>query len=82
MHDIKINGAKNKFFDTKRVSQKLIDFATEEGFKVDRLEYNFVDSEKMYSLNKDFLNHDTNTDVAVTRGTKPITNVFWSCITF
>ena len=54
MHGIKINGAKNKLFDTKRVSQKLIDFATEEGFKIDRLEYNFVDSEKMYSLNKDF----------------------------
>ena len=63
MHDIKINGAKNQLFDTKRVSQKLIDFATEEGFKVDRLEYNFVDSEKMYSLNKDFLNHDTDTDI-------------------
>ena len=63
MHDIKINGAKNKLFDTKRVSQKLIDFATEEGFKIDRLEYNFVDSERMYSLNKDFLNHDTDTDI-------------------
>ena len=63
MHDIKINGAKNKLFDTKRVSQKLIDFAKEEGFKVDRLEYNFVDSERMYSLNKDFLNHDTDTDI-------------------
>ena len=63
MHDIKINGAKNKLFDTKRVSQKLIDFATEEGFKIDRLEYNFVDSEMMYSLNKDFLNHDTDTDI-------------------
>ena len=63
MHDIKINGAKNKLFDTKRVSQKLIDFATEEGFKIDRLEYNFVDSKKMYSLNKDFLNHDTDTDI-------------------
>ena len=34
MHDIKINGAKNKLFDTKRVSQKLIDFATEEGLKL------------------------------------------------
>ena len=63
MHGIKINGAKNKLFDTKRVSQKLIDFATEEGFKIDRLEYNFIDSEKMYSLNKDFLNHDTDTDI-------------------
>ena len=63
MHDIKINGVKNKLFDTKRVSQKLIDFATEEGFKIDRLEYYFVDSKKMHSLNKDFLNHDTDTDI-------------------
>ena len=63
MHDIKINGAKNKLFDAKHVSQKIIDFAKEEGFKIDRLEYNFVDSEKMYSLNKGFLNHDTDTDI-------------------
>ena len=63
MRDIKINGAKNKLFDTKPVIQKLIDFAREEGFKIDKLEYNFVDSEKMYSLNKDFLNHDTDTDI-------------------
>ena len=63
MYDIKINGAKNNLFDTELVSQKLVDFATEEGFKIDRLEYNFVNSEKMYSLNKDFLNHDTDTDI-------------------
>ena len=63
MRDIKINGAKNKLFDTKPVIQKLIDFASKEGFKIDKLEYNFVDSEKMYSLNKDFLNHDTDTDI-------------------
>ena len=43
MHDIKINGAKNKLFDTKPVIQKLIDFASKEGFKIDKLEYNFVD---------------------------------------
>ena len=60
MHDIKINGAKNKLFDTKHVSQKLIDFAAEEGFKIEKLEYNFIDSEKMYSLNKDFLNQKEN----------------------
>ena len=63
MHDIKINGVKNNLFDSKHVSQKLIDFASEEGFKIDKLEYNFVDSEKMHSLNKDFLNHDTDTDI-------------------
>ena len=63
MHDIKINGAKNKLFDIKHVSQKLIDFAADEGFKIEKLEYNFIDSEKMHSLNKDFLNHDTDTDI-------------------
>ena len=63
MSSIKINGAKKKFFNIKHVSQKLIDFAKEEGFEIERLEYNFVDSEKMFSLNKDFLNHDTDTDI-------------------
>ena len=63
MSSIKINGAKKSFFNIKHVSQKLIDFAKEEGFEIERLEYNFVDSEKMFSLNKDFLNHDTDTDV-------------------
>ena len=51
------------FFNIKHLSQKLTDFANEEGFEIERLEYNFVDSEKMFSLNKDFLNHDTDTDV-------------------
>ena len=81
MHDIKINGVKNKLFDTKRVSQKLIDFAKEEGFKIDRLEYNFVDSEKMHSLNKDFLNHDTDTDIITfdySKSKKIIAEVFIS----
>ena len=50
---IKINGAKKSFFNIKHVSQKLTDFANEEGFEIERLEYNFVDSEKMFSLNKD-----------------------------
>ena len=63
MSGIKINGAKKIFFNIKHLSQKLTDFANEEGFEIERLEYNFVDSEKMFSLNKDFLNHDTDTDV-------------------
>ena len=63
MSGIKINGAKKNFFNIKHLSQKLTDFANEEGFEIERLEYNFVDSEKMFSLNKDFLNHDTDTDV-------------------
>ena len=41
----------------------LVHFATQEGFKIDALEYNFVGLEKMYSLNKEYLNHTTDTDI-------------------
>ena len=30
---------------------------------IDKLIYNFVSKEKMLELNKEFLNHDTNTDI-------------------
>ena len=30
---------------------------------IDKLIYNFVSKEKMFELNKEFLNHDTNTDI-------------------
>jgi rRNA maturation RNase YbeY len=41
----------------------LIDFASLDGFEIDNIEYNFVGSKKMYSLNKDYLNHSTDTDI-------------------
>ena len=40
-----------------------LSFASSEGFEVDNIEYNFVDSKKMYSLNKDYLDHTTDTDI-------------------
>jgi probable rRNA maturation factor len=38
-------------------------FADKDGFKIKKLEYNFVDLSKMQSLNNNFLNHKNDTDI-------------------
>ena len=37
--------------------------ALREGYMVDELEYNFVDADTLFTLNKEYLNHDTDTDI-------------------
>lgn len=37
--------------------------ALREGYTVDELEYNFVDADTLFTLNKEHLNHDTDTDI-------------------
>jgi rRNA maturation RNase YbeY len=37
--------------------------ALREGYTVDELEYNFVDADTLLTLNKEYLNHDTDTDI-------------------
>ncbi len=37
--------------------------AAEEGHTVDELEYNFVQADTLLNLNKEYLNHDTDTDI-------------------
>ena len=37
--------------------------ANEEGYSVEELEYNFVDSHTMAKLNQEYLNHNTDTDI-------------------
>ena len=37
--------------------------AAEEGHTVDELEYNFVEADTLLNLNKEYLNHDTYTDI-------------------
>ena len=63
MQNIKFIGAPRRLFNKEMVSSMLVHFATQEGFKIDTLEYNFVGLEKMYSLNKEYLNHTTDTDI-------------------
>ena len=45
------------------LSQWLKVIAVQEGYEVQQLEYNFVDADTMLSLNKEYLNHDTETDI-------------------
>ena len=63
MQNIKFIGATKSLLNEDTISSVLLSFAGREGYKIDKLEYNFVDSEKMYSLNKDYLNHSTDTDI-------------------
>ena len=41
----------------------LLHFASSEGFEIDNIEYNFVDSKKILALNKDYLSHSADTDI-------------------
>ena len=41
----------------------MVFFANKSGFKIKKLEYNFVDLNAMRSLNVDFLSHDNHTDI-------------------
>jgi len=47
--------------------EKLIDvisgFVHSEGYEINKIQYNFVSSSKMQTLNKKFLNHHTETDI-------------------
>ena len=63
MQKFKFLGTSNHLLNKSVVSSLLIDFASLDGFEIDNIEYNFVGSKKMYSLNKDYLNHSTDTDI-------------------
>ena len=45
------------------LQQWLIGIALSEGYAVEEVEYNFVDAETLFSLNKKYLNHETHTDI-------------------
>ena len=63
MQNIKFIGLINYSLNKSVISSMLLDFASFEGFEIDNIEYNFVDSKKMLSLNKEYLNHATDTDI-------------------
>ena len=63
MQNIKILGAPKDLLNEDIVFAMLLQYASEDGFTIDTLEYNFVDSEKMHSLNKKYLDHSTDTDI-------------------
>ena len=50
-------------FSEADLERWLIHIATGEGYTVKKLEYNFVDSNTLFTINKEYLNHDTYTDI-------------------
>ena len=63
MQKIKFIGYSNALFQSKILEETIVFFANKSGFKIEKLEYNFVDINAMRSLNVDFLNHDNHTDI-------------------
>lgn len=50
-------------FEEADLTHWLKTIALREGYTVDELEYNFVDADTLFTLNKEYLNHDTDTDI-------------------
>ena len=63
MQNIKFIGSPERLLNETTISSVLVSFAASEGYKIDTIEYNFIDSDKMHALNKDYLNHSTDTDI-------------------
>ena len=63
MQKIKFIGYSNTLFQNKILEETIVFFANKSGFKIKKLEYNFVDLNAMRSLNVDFLSHDNHTDI-------------------
>ena len=63
MQKIKFIGYSNTLFQNKILEETMVFFANKSGFKIEKLEYNFVDLNAMRSLNVDFLNHYNHTDI-------------------
>ena len=55
MQNIKFIGSPERLLNETTISSVLVSFAASEGYKIDTIEYNFIDSDKMHTLNKDNL---------------------------
>ena len=65
MQKIKFIGYSNSIIRGKVLEDAIAFFANKNGFKIKKLEYNFVDLKAMRTLNLDFLNRDNHTDILV-----------------
>lgn len=63
MQTIKFIGCSEELIDSDVLKKTIVSFADKSGFKIKKLEYNFVDLKHMQSLNIDFLNHKNDTDI-------------------
>ena len=55
----------NKFLTLKeaQLTRWLENIADAEDYKIDKIDYNFIDAEELLKLNKKHLDHDTDTDI-------------------
>tara|TARA_Y200000002_G_scaffold41293_1_gene30030 strand:+ start:385 stop:861 length:477 start_codon:yes stop_codon:yes gene_type:complete len=60
---IRFNHDNFLMFPELELGQWIAAIAKEEGYTIEEVEYNFVDADKMLSLNREYLNHDITTDI-------------------
>tara|TARA_B100000989_G_scaffold68588_1_gene47760 strand:+ start:3434 stop:3868 length:435 start_codon:yes stop_codon:yes gene_type:complete len=63
MQKIKFIGYSNSLIQNKIIAETIVFFANKSGFKIEKLEYNFVGLNVMRLMNVNFLNHDNHTDI-------------------
>ena len=63
MQMIKFISCPSDIIDKDVLKETINYFADKDGFKIKKLEYNFVDIKQMESLNNNFLNHKNDTDI-------------------
>ena len=49
--------------DKEKIIGSIFNFVIKEGYKVKKMEYNFVSKKKMLKINTKYLNHNTETDI-------------------
>lgn len=50
-------------FEQKKIVHFLKKYAEKEGFRISQIQYNFVTKPYMLKINKDYLDHDSHTDI-------------------
>ena len=63
MQMIKFIACPEGLIESNVLKETIVSFAHKSGFKIKKLEYNFVDLKQMRSLNTNFLNHKNDTDI-------------------
>lgn len=51
------------FLNSQKVENALVEFSSLYGFSIDKLSYNFVSKETLLEMNRQYLKHDTHTDI-------------------
>ena len=83
MQMIKFISCPDDLIEKDILKETITYFADKDGFKIKKLEYNFVDIKQMESLNNNFLNHKNDTDIITfdySEGKTIIAEVFISTV--